>query len=366
LDEPFPKDDPERTEEAVEHDMIQVDGSTKSGSGTILRYAMALSSLLGEEVGITNIRTRRKNPGLRAQHLRSAMACCEMTGGTLEGAKVNSTRLRYTPGPGTNKTQFRWDIGTAGSTTMLALTVLPFAAFASAAVRIRMSGGLFQDFAPSAYHMQHVLLPMLERMGLKAALRIIRPGYVPKGGGQIELEVSPVHRCLDPITLSQQGRILQVQGISLASHLRQQRVSTRMAEKCRKVLRANGLDVDFEILEDDSSSQKGAALFIAAASDQGCLIGADQAGAVGRSSEAIGEFVARLLLDDLKAGATVDRYLADQLILFAGLAAGTTVYVIPRMTEHIETNLWLIETVLGAAVDLEGSRLTIKGTGFAR
>jgi len=44
------------------------------------------------------------------------------------------------------------------------------------------SGGLFQDFAPSAYHMQHVILPILGKLGIKAQLAIIRPGYVPRGG----------------------------------------------------------------------------------------------------------------------------------------------------------------------------------------
>jgi len=95
-------------------------------------------------------------------------------------------------------------------------------------------------------------------------------------------------------------------------------------------------------------------------------MGADQAGQVGRPSEAIGAFVAKSLLEDLDAGATVDRHLADQLILFAGLADGTTTYLIPRLTEHVETNLWLIEMILGAKTSLEGNQVKIEGVGFER
>ena len=61
--------------------MIYIDGSEKSGSGTIVRYAIALSSLLGEELHINNIRAKRDKPGLRPQHLASVTACARMCGG---------------------------------------------------------------------------------------------------------------------------------------------------------------------------------------------------------------------------------------------------------------------------------------------
>jgi len=50
-----------------------------------------------------------------------------------------------------------------------------------------------------------------------------------------------------------------------------------------------------------------------------------------------------MLLEDLAVGAAVDRYLADQLIIDAALASETTAYQIPRLTDHMDTNLWLAE-----------------------
>lgn len=350
----------------AENFMIRIDGSEKSGSGTILRYAMALASLLGEELEMTNIRAQRKKPGLRPQHVKSVIACCEMTGGTVEGAVLDSTRIRYQPGTGSEKTRYRWDIGTAGSTTMLGFSILPLAIFSRKSRRLRISGGLFQDFAPGAYHMQRILLPLLARMGARVSLNVARPGYVPKGGGVIELESHPVEGKLAPLTLEEQGRVTHVSGVSLASHLRAQEVARRMAKRCQEILSRRGLRPQIEILDDTSAPQRGAALFVSAQTDTGCLIGADQAGRVGRRSEAIGAFVARSLLEDLGAGATVDRHLADQLILFAGLASGTTTYLIPRVTDHVETNLWLIETILRAKTSCEGNRVSIEGIGFEK
>jgi len=346
--------------------LIRIDGSQRSGSGTILRYAVALASLAGEELEITNIRARRKKPGLRPQHVRSVLACCELTGGRVEGAVVDSDRILYRPGKGCERTSYTWEIGTAGSTTMLAFTVLPLAIFSGKPRCFRISGGLFQDFAPGAYHMERVLLPLLARMGGKASLRIVRYGYVPKGGGLIQLESRPVAGRLAPLSLEGQGRVVEVSGISLASHLRTQRVAERMAERCTEILSQDGLRPRFEIVQDTSAPQRGAALFVAARTYTGCLLGADQAGRPGRRSEAIGTFVARNLLEDLGSGATVDRHLADQLILFAGLAQGRTTYLIPRLTDHVETNLWLIETILGARTSCRGNRVEIEGIGFER
>ena len=73
------------------------------------------------------------------------------------------------------------------------------------------------------------------------------------------------------------------------------------------------------------------------------------------------EYVVRTLVEDLESGATVDRYLADQLVLFAALARGKSSYLIPRMTDHLETNLWLVEMILGSSWRLEGKSLTIEG-----
>jgi len=289
-----------------------------------------------------------------------------MTGGRIEGADVDSTRIRYRPGTGSEETHYAWEIGTAGSTTMLAFTILPLAVFSRKSLHCRITGGLFQDFAPGAYHMERVLLPLLARMGVEASLKIMRPGYVPQGGGVIELKTNPAEGRLIPLTLMKQGQVRNVGGVSLASHLSPQKVSSRMAAACREVLSRNGLRAQFEFVDDKSAPQRGAALFVSVETDTGCLIGADQAGRVGRRSEVIGAFVAKSLLEDLQTEATVDRHLADQLILFAALAHGTTTYLIPRLTEHVETNLWLIETILGAETSLEGNRLRIEGIGFER
>ncbi len=345
--------------------MLHIDGATKSGSGTIVRYAVAFASLFRQELHLTNIRARRRNPGLQPQHLRSLEACAQICRASIEGAGLGSREIVYRPGHDTEGGYYEWNIATAGSTTMLLMTILPLAGYARQETRVRISGGLFQDFAPSAHHMQHVLLPTLREMGVHAELTIIRPGYYPRGGGIVEAKIKPVATQLEPLRLMERGNIISIRGIALSSRLKRRRVSERMAEECQRALKAKGYEAQIESVRDEASVQEGASLALWVETDTGCLLGADRAGERGRSSEEIGRYVARTLVEDMESGATVDRYLADQVILFAALAHGTSEYIIPRMTDHVDTNLWLVER-FGARTEIEGQRVRIQGIGHRR
>lgn len=346
--------------------MIEIDGSVHSGSGTLLRCSAALATLLGEPLHLVRVRARRDKPGLRPQHLQAIRACRELCGGSLEGDHVGSREITYHPGPVIEGGARQWDIGTAGSATMLAFCVLPLGIFALQPSSFRIRGGLFQDNAPSLFHMQHVLLPILERMGARASLRMTRPGYVPRGQGELVLEILPRQEPLDPLSAGERGRARRVRGISLASHLKAEAVSRRMADEARRLMGNAGLSAVVDILEDDLAAQKGAALALWMETDMGCRLGSDQAGKRGRRSEGIAAYVVRTLMEDYESGATVDRFLADQLILFAALADGRSEYVVPGMTDHLDSNLWLVEKMLGARAKWEGSLLRIDGIGYHR
>ncbi|SEM05357.1 RNA 3'-terminal phosphate cyclase (ATP) [Syntrophus gentianae] len=355
--------------------MIEIDGSRKSGSGTIVRDAVSLSALALQDLSLTNIRAKRlPKPGLRAQHLRGIEAIADLCQGRLEGASIGARAIRFFPGRTIRGGRYAWDIGTAGSTTMLVLCVLPLALYADRPSCFHITGGLFQDFAPSVYSLQHVLLPLLKRMGAEIELRILRPGYVPQGQGRIVLDVKPLKRPLAPLNLTDPGKLLSIQGIALSSLLKERRVSDRMADECRKNLQAQGYSVSLELLYDTEESpvyekpaaQAGAALAIWAKTDTGCLLGADCAGAPRRSSEYIGRKVARSLTEALQSGTALDVHVADQIIPFAALAEGWSSFSIPEVTDHIESRLWLVETFLGAKTELSNSTLRIRGIGYRK
>jgi len=354
--------------------MITIDGSKKSGSGTIVRDAVPFSALTGEELFLTNIRANRPKPGLRAQHLAGIEASAKICQGESAGATIGSREIRFKPGKAIQGGIFKWDIGTAGSASMLALSVIPLALFADKPSRFAITGGLFQDFAPSIYHVKYVLLTILETMGINVDLKIIRPGYVPMGKGQIEVKIFPVREIIKPLILVDRGKTTGIKGIALSSLLRKRKVSDRMVKECQRRLKSKGYVSNIEILYDDknnpvygrTSIQAGASLAIWAQTDTACRIGSDMAGARGRPAEFIGKKVANHLIEVLETEATVDEHVADQLIPFCALADGWSSYKIPKMTDHIDSRLWLVEKMLGAKTEVKDNRLRVKGIGYRR
>jgi RNA 3'-terminal phosphate cyclase (ATP) len=343
-------------------DTVHIDGAERSGSGTIVRFSVALAALLQVPLSVVRARARRPRPGLRPQHVAAVRACAELCDAEIEGVAPGSTVLGFRPGGAIRGGRFAWDIGTAGSTTMLALGILPLACFARSPVEARITGGVFQDFAPSPHHMQHVLAPLLGRMGIDMELRVLRAGYVPRGAGVVELRVRPTRGPPSPLVLADQGVVRRVSGVAFASHLAERRVAERMARACEARLEDAELPPRIERIDDECALHPGASLAVWAETTTGARLGADRVGARRRSSESIGRFVADHLLEDLTAGATTDRYAADQLVVFAALASGASQYLAPRATDHLETNLWLAEQ-FGAVARLEGHRVRVGGLG---
>jgi RNA 3'-terminal phosphate cyclase (ATP) len=343
-------------------DVLQIDGSRHSGSGTIVRQSVALAAVTGRPIEIINARVRRDKPGLRRQHIRVVQAIAELVDGETDGLSEGSQRLLFRPGRRRDGGRYQWDIGSAGSVTMLALGVLPVLATRTTPSTVEIRGGLFQDFAPSLFHFQHVLLPLLERMGLHARVEMIRPGYVPRGDGIVRLDVDPIAASLRPLLVDKRGAVERVWGVALASHLAERRVAHRMAEAARAILAHRGYQPDIELIDDTSAVQAGAALALFADTVRGARLGADQAGALGRPAERIGQQVAWQLLEEIDAGTALDRFASDQIIPFAAMANGESRLTIPYESDHIRSHAWLVSLFFGTQVITVGQTLTVKGS----
>jgi len=344
--------------------MLMIDGSRYSGSGSIVRQAVAFSALTGQPIHVVNARAKRDKPGLRPQHIRVVEAIAELVNGRAEGLAQGSLEFTFRPGLLKTGRHYSWDIGSAGSTTMLGLGILPVLAFAGSRVTVELRGGLFQDFAPSVFHLQHVLFPILQGMNLDVEVEIVRPGYVPRGEGILRLVVKPLTEPFRAVAKGETGSVTRVWGIALSSHLEGRQVSRRMADTARDVLAKAGYRAEIELRHDIASLQRGAALALFADEGAAVRLGADQAGALRRPAESIGKHVAKQLLDELRTGATLDRFVADQIIPFAALAAGESRFIIPTVTDHVLTSAWLAQLFLDVRLSIDGQRLVIEGVGF--
>jgi len=328
--------------------VLEIDGSQKSGSGTILRLSIALAGILNEPLHIYNIRQKRPQPGLRPQHLEAVITAAKLCNAETQGATLGSRELWFTPKQITGG-QIQAEIGTAGSIPMLLLTVLPLCAHAKGTVRLRVTkGGTDVRNAPTINYLKHVLLQMLERMGLKASLDVIKYGYYPKGMGEILLTVEPCQK-LTNLNLEAFGAMEELSGVSVCTFLADRRVAERQAKAANEHLRARlGSEAQIQIVNDTSNPlQKGSSIVLWAKTSTGALFGGDAIGEIRKPSETVGREAAENLCRELEARATVDVHLADMLVPYVALTEGGSSYHARSMTEHLETNLWLVQKIMG-------------------
>ena len=333
--------------------MIEIDGSQKSGSGTILRLSVALASILGKPLHIYNIRQNRPQPGLRPQHLEAVLTAAKLCEAKIEGAVLNSRELWFTP-RGIKGGRFEAEIGTAGSIPMLIMTVLPICIFAENAVQLHISrGGTDVSHSPTINYMRNVFLPVLRRMGVNANITVHKYGYYPKGMGEVTLTVEP---CKEPkpLLMEEFGTLKAVKGVSVCTFLADRKVAERQAEAAKNYLRERGLTAEIQIINDQSNPlQKGSSIVLWAETDKGALLGADAIGELRKTSEAVGVESAEKLLSEVSSKATVDVHLADMLVPYVALAKGRSAYLTRALSDHLETNIWLAETLLGVKFKVE-------------
>ncbi|MGB9683449.1 MAG: RNA 3'-terminal phosphate cyclase [Candidatus Bathyarchaeales archaeon] len=333
--------------------MIEIDGSQKSGSGTILRLSVALSSILGQPLHIYNIRQNRPQPGLRPQHLEAVLTAAKLCEAKVEGAVLNSRELWFTPKRVIGG-KFEAEIGTAGSIPMLIMTVLPICIFAENTVQLHvLKGGTDVSHSPTINYMRQVFLPVLKRMGINANITVHKYGYYPKGMGEATLTVEPCKE-LKPLHMEEFGTLKAIKGISVCTFLADRRVAERQATAANNYLREHGLAAQIQTLNDQSNPlQKGSSIVLWAETEKGALLGADAIGELRKTSETVGVEAAEKLYAEISSRATVDVHLADMLIPYVALARGRSAYLARALSDHLETNIWLAETLLGVKFKVE-------------
>jgi RNA 3'-phosphate cyclase len=333
--------------------MLEIDGSQKSGSGTILRLSVALAAITQQPLHITNIRQNRPQPGLKHQHLEAVLTAGKLCNAKIEGAKLGSRELWFSPGEicGGN---IEATIETAGSIPMLLLATLPICLFAQNPVRLQvMKGGTDTTNAPTINYIRYVLFPMLRRMGIEAEITVEKYGYYPKGMGRATLTVKP--NCdLKPVRLEDFGGLENVKGISVCTFLADRQVAGRQAKAAKDTLRQMGFSSTINVLNDVSNPiQKGSSIVLWAETTTGLILGADAIGELRKMAEAVGKEAAQTLLTELVAKPTVDVFLADMLIPYMALAQGKSSMLVRTVSEHIESNIWLMEEMLKVKFRIE-------------
>jgi RNA 3'-phosphate cyclase len=321
--------------------MIEIDGSFGEGGGQILRTALSLSAVLGQQVRITNIRARRPRPGLAPSHVTSIEAVAQLCDAEVDNLYPGSKEIVFKPGQLTGGS-FEFDVGTAGSISLVLQSCLLPAALSRSTVTVTVKGGTDVNWSPPIDYMRLVHLPILARFGPSCDLEISARGFYPEGGGEVTLEVSPVAK-LGGVDLSTRGELLSIQGVAFAQNLPEHVVSRIKHATLKALLDFKNVRIDSDIRRGHST---GAGIVLAAVCDC-AVVGESALGAKGIRSEALGENCAVDLRETLNSGTSVDEHMQDQILPYMALAEERSVILTDELTEHTKTNMRVIEKLLG-------------------
>lgn len=327
--------------------MLELDGSQGEGGGQVLRSALTLSILTKTPMRIVNIRARRSKPGLMAQHLRAVDAAAAVSHAQVEGAFLGSSTLVFHPGE-KRSGRYKFDIGTAGSTSLVLQTIFTPLSLADSASSVIITGGTHVPWAPCYHYLERQWLPFMQTIGFNARLNLSQAGFYPQGGGRIDVSIRPAE-VIKPLRLESRRELLAIEGISAVANL-----DVSIAERQRRQAMHRLLpfcpNTRIKIVQ-LASPGKGTMLFLLARfktepdkkginiSPQACYyaLGERQ-----KPAERVADEAVDALLEFLATDAVMDHYLADQLLLPLSFAGGVSRFRTSRITQHLLTNAEII------------------------
>ncbi len=332
--------------------MIELDGSHGEGGGQILRTALTLSILTGRPFKLANVRANRKPPGLRPSHVMSVKAASDICRARYKGGSVGSSTLYFEPGD-VKAGKYHFSIGTAGATGLVLHTVyLPLALRGSADSELTITGGTHVSTSPCYHYNATTWAAYLKRMGIEVTTEMVRPGFYPRGGGEIRATIRPCSRVrglrfMDCPELTTAGGFSAVAGLPE----RQQDIARRQSRRLAFRFKQEGIESHIpDEFWPGGPGTVAAALFRQAPVPTLFF----SVGERGKPAEAVADDAADLALAFRETKAPVDLHAADQIILPLALSPDPSEYRTSEVTRHLTTNIAVIRRFLDRDISIEG------------
>ena len=348
---------------------VFVDGSMGEGGGQILRTSLALACITGKSLHIENIRVARRKPGLAKQHLICVRAACQICGGDCKGAAIGSQVLDFQPGP-IRCGDFSFDIGSAGSASLVIQTILPALFLADNSSTVTVTGGTHNPWAPPFDFLAETFLPAIRTAGFDADCRLVKHGFFPAGGGKITLDIQPRQENPNrPINFCEPAENIQIHARIYTAKL-----PDHIAQRQKKLLLQTKLKFqNIEHIEVKDSNGPGNCIMIRLVASSGGSLKAcpEQSrraegfgdgghrimvftafGQKGKPSEKVVCEVVSLAEDFLPSGAAVDRFSADQLLIYMAISKSGS-FTTNDLTTHLTTNIETIKKFLPVDFTIE-------------
>jgi RNA 3'-terminal phosphate cyclase (ATP) len=280
------------------------------------------------------------------QHVTAVEAAAVISGSECSGLAVGASELTFRPGqvvPG----EYHFAVGTAGSTSLVLQTVLTPLALAGAPSRLVLEGGTHNMLAPPFDFIERAFLPVINRMGPSVSAQIVRHGFYPRGGGRIEIDITPAP--LAPIQCHTRGERIGEAAQLVFCGLPFE-IAERLLARARRDL-ADWPEEAFTVRQLPAEQGPGVILMLEARyADVTELVSGF--GQLGVPAERLAKTSAARMNGYVEATAFAGPYLADQLVLPFVLAGGGS-FTTVKPSQHLLTAIDIATRFTGRRIALE-------------
>ena len=334
-------------------DYLKIDGAFGEGGGQIVRTAITLSCITKKAIILENIRQNRKNSGLKPQHLTAINILQKICNAKVDGADIGSETFKFIPSD-VKEVSLKEDIGTAGSISLVLQVLIPVSAICQKKLELFIKGGTDVLWSPTIDYTQHVLSEAYTRLGINFSMKLIKRGYYPKGSGEVRIEVFPSKiRSISLIERSTKNLKLYCSFSKLPKEIIQEKI-----EKIESKLIEKKFVVE-SIIRKEDAMDSGSSILITSIDDNS-IIGIDSI--YDKKNNEFNLDLSRITENNLG----VDENLADMLVLPASLTDNLTIFRVPKISKHLETNLYVTSKITGCKYGIgklrDGYEVRIEGT----
>jgi len=336
-------------------EFLKINGGFGEGGGQIVRTALTLSCITKKPIVVENIRKNRSNPGLKAQHVTAIKILQKICNAKTEGVAIGSTSFRFSP-ENVREIKLSENVGTAGSISLILQTIIPVSAICKKELDLSVIGGTDVLWSPTMDYTRYILGEAYARFGIDVSFDVIKRGYYPKGGGKVNVKVRPSH--IKSVSLTKR-KTKNLRLFCTFSKLPEKIIEQKINELKSRLEEKFSVET---IMKKEEAIDPGSSLLIASIDDNS-IIGIDST--YDKQNGGFDLDLTKITENNLG----VDENLADMIVLPASLSNDLSIFCVPKISKHLETNLYVTSKITGCRYGVgklrDGYEIRIEGTSHS-
>jgi RNA 3'-terminal phosphate cyclase (ATP) len=334
--------------------LVLIDGSRGEGGGGMLRTALAMSALTQQPMRLDSVRGGTSHAGLDYEDLVLVSALAKSTNAETIGAELGSLSLSFLPTRHPKGLSGALDLpevpGKRHPNALVVLNALvPVLARSGMYSQVTLRGETYGHRALAYDYFANVTTRAFAKLGIGMFPDMEKAAFGRDSAGLVRLDVEP--SSIHGVDWAERGRLLGCRAMVVTGGLPVS-VGARGVEHLMRLGLSGKMPVEAEAF-DVESANSGAFVTIWAEFERGGG-GATAMGSRGLRIETLAQSAFEELLAWIQGTATVDPYLADQILIAAVLAETPSVFRVSELTTRFLSSVAVIKQFLPIHITTRG------------